>query len=226
MFDAFEIRDVITICISVAALALSYYTAMRASRLNRRQFELSKAQGEEGSRIAAASAEAAREQARMQRDSDIIAWAGAACDLLSEMAEFSVATGDTASQIARRHKLRHQLSAKIDMGRLFFPNSLSGLERLTETGKPPAYRGQRQSVLDHLIAAYDAFSELAVTGSETERRLIKWEVTAEKRGFISEVHEFIDPRRYVEFRDDGEIAEIKEKIKAEAAEEEAGKAAQ
>ena len=123
MFEAFEIRDVITICISVAALALSYYTAMRASRLNRRQYELAKAQGEEGSRIAAASAEAAREQARMQRDSDIIAWAGEVSDLLSEMGEFSIATGDVSAQIARRHELRHRLSAKIDLGRLFFPNS-------------------------------------------------------------------------------------------------------
>lgn len=219
MFDDLTSRDAITIGISLVALAVSYFTAMRASRLNRRQYELAKAQGEEGSRIAAASAEASREQARLQRDTDIIRWASEISELMSEMAEFAIADGDVALQLARRHELRFRLSAQIDIGRLYFPNSLSGVEAYDDLEKPPAYRGDRQSVLDHLVAAYDAFTEEAINGSEAERRLIKWRVTAAKRGFVSEVHEFIDPRRYVEFRDDAEIAEIREKIKTEAAAE-------
>ena len=168
------------------------------------------------SRIAAASAEAAREQARLQRDTDIIRWASEVALLLSEMAEFSMAEADEPVQYDRRHELRFRLSAQIDIGRLYFPNSLTGLKTVEDERRPPAYRGERQGVLDHLIAAYDAFSKEAITGGEAERRLIKWRVTAAKRGFVSEVHEFIDPRRYVEFRDDGEIAEIKTRIKEKA----------
>lgn len=219
MFDSFTGRDVATVLISVAALALSYYTAMRASRLNKRQYELAKAQGDAGARLAAAAAEATREQARLQRDTDIIRWATEIAQILSEMAEFSMSDGDAAAQKARRHELRHRLSAQIDIGRLYFPNSLSGVEVEGDERRPPAYRGERQGVIDHLVAAYDAFTLDAIEGGEAERRLVKWRITAEKRGFVSEVHEFIDPRRYVEFRDDAELAAIKAKIEAEAAED-------
>ena len=216
MLEGFSGRDVATLLISVAALALSYYTAMRASRLNRRQYELAKAQGDAGARLAAASAEATREQARLQRDTDIIRWATEITQILSEMAEFSMIEGDPDAQVKRRHELRHRLSASIDVGRLYFPNSASGVEMDEDERRPPAYRGERQDVIDHLVNAYDAFTLDVIHGGEAERRLIKWRITAEKRGFVSEVHEFIDPRRYVEFRDDAELAAIKAKIEAEA----------
>ena len=41
---------------------------------------------------------------------------------------------------------------------------------------------------------------------------MKWRVTSEKRGFISEVHEFIDPHRYIEFRDDPAIDTLKSEL--------------
>ena len=223
MFEEITSRDLITIGISAAALALSYFTAMRASRLNRRQYELAKAQGEEGSRIAASTAESVREQARLQRDTDIIRWTSDVTHLLSEIAEFAISEGDLETQREMRHLMRYRLTAQIDIGRLYFPNSDSGLIMGDDERRPPAYRGDQQSVLDHLVAAYDLFTEQAITGTPAERRLIKWKVTAEKRGFVSEVHEFIDPKRYVKFRDDGEIEEIKAKIQAEAVESDASR---
>ena len=212
MFEEITSRDVITIALSAAALGLSWVTARRASRLNTRQYELAKAQGDSDSRIAAASAEAVREQARLQRDTDIIRWASEVALILSEIAEFPMSEGAVEDKRARRHELRYRLSAQIDIGRLYFPNSQTGLDPQGEDQKPPAYRGDRQSVLDHLIAAYDAFADEAITGSEAERRLVKWRVTSEKRGFISEVHEFIDPHRYIEFRDDPAIDTLKSEL--------------
>lgn len=212
MFDEITSRDIITIALSAAALGLSWLTARRASRLNTRQYELAKAQGESDSRIAAASAEAVREQARLQRDTDIIRWASEVAHILSEMAEFPMREWESGDKLARRHELRHRLSAQIDIGRLYFPNSQTGLAPRGEDQKPPAYRGDRQSVLEHLVKAYEVFTLDAISGPEAERRLLKWRITSEKRGFISEVHEFIDPHRYIAFRDDQAMEELKSEL--------------
>lgn len=215
MLEDFSIRDLVTVAISLCALAVSYGTAMRASRLNAQQYELVKRQGEAENRIGAAQAELAREQTRMQRDSDIIRWAGETAGVLSEMAELAVARDEAFSNPTRWRALRHQLATKIDVGRLYFPNYADDLVNLH---KPPAYRGVRQKVIDHLVWAFEAFGDDVLHGDDAAQLACKQQIIAEKRLFISEVHEFIDPNRYVEFRDSDAIDAIKAELDEQKAE--------
>ncbi|MGB0506333.1 MAG: hypothetical protein ACPGGK_09060 [Pikeienuella sp.] len=204
-----ELRDFITILISFAALALSFWATLRTGRLNREHLQITSRQGEAENRIAAAQADLAREQTRMARDSDIIHWAADVTGLLSQMAELTMVQSDDVTWRRDWHLLRHQLTAKIDVGRLYFPNYAADMVNLE---KPPAYRGVRQSVIDHLVWAYDAFSEYAATSNETDMTALRGRLISEKRQFISEIQTHIDPMRYIEMLDTDALDEVKKSL--------------
>ena len=67
-----KFSEAATIAISTFALVLSWRTAVRSGRLSQSQLDTVPRQGEAEARIAAMQAEAAHEQTRLQRDSDII----------------------------------------------------------------------------------------------------------------------------------------------------------
>lgn len=207
--ESIQLRDLVTILISGAALALSFWATIRTGRLNREHLRITTRQGEAENRIAAAQADLAREQTRMARDSDIIHWAADVTGLLSQMAELTLTPGDDDAWRREWHQLRHGLTAKIDIGRLYFPNYAADLINLE---KPPAYRGLRQSVIDHLVWAYDAFSDYAATSEEADMTALRERLIREKKLFISEIHNHIDPRRYIEMLDTDALDEVKRSL--------------
>ena len=204
-----KFSEAATIVISCVALILSWRTATSSSKLSRDQHDASTRQKEAEAKIAALHTEVTHEQTRLQRDTDIIRWAGEAVGLLAEMAELPVTEMEEDTRLRRWHALRHKLSTQIDIGRFYFPNygkDIYGQEN------PTAFRGRRQRVLEFLVEAYDVFDEEDVTGDLTTRRACKKALVAERQNFISEVQRFIDPSRYVEFRDGEAIEKLKREV--------------
>ena len=58
------------------------------------------------------------------------------------------------------------------------------------------------------------FDEEDALGDLTTRRDCKKALVAERQNFISEVQRFIDPSRYVEFRDGDAIEQLKREVEA------------
>ena len=206
-----KFSELATIVISCAALILSWRTATSSSRLSRDQHDAATRQNEADSKIAALHAEVTHEQTRLQRDTDIIAWAGEAVGLLAEMAELPVTEMEDDARSRRWHSLRHRLSTQIDIGRFYFPNFGKDIY---DQDSPNAFRGRRQRVLEYLVEAYDIFDEEDTLGDLTTRSACKKALVAERQNFISEVQRFIDPSRYVEFRDGDAIEQLKREVEA------------
>jgi hypothetical protein len=95
------------------------------------------------------------------------------------------------------NRIRSRLSSAIDTGRWFFPNKF---ETEYGKGKPPAYRGVRRRVLDHVVEAYGAIRTVpgcidhktAKTDPGTKAAYAKLERA--KRKFVSEIQEILNPR--------------------------------
>lgn len=211
-----KFSEAATIAISCIALILSWRTATSSSRLSRDQHDASTKQNEAEARIAALHTEVTHEQTRLQRDTDIIRWAGETLATLAEMAELPVTEMEDDARRRRWHSLRHRLSTQIDIGRFYFPNY--GAE-FYQTDNPAAFRGRRQRVLAFLVEAYDIFDERDTLGDLTTRRACKKALVGERQNFISEVQRFIDPSRYVEFRDGDAIEQLKREVEATADQE-------
>lgn len=206
-----KFSELATIVISCVALLLSWRTATSSSKLSRDQHDAASRQNEADSKIAAMHAEVTHEQTRLQRDTDIIRWAGETLAILAEMAELPVTEMEDDARRRRWHSLRHRLSTQIDIGRFYFPNY--GAE-FYKTENPAAFRGRRQRVLEYLVEAYDIFDEEDALGDLTTRRACKKALVAERQNFISEIQRFIDPSRYVEFRDGDAIEQLKREVEA------------
>lgn len=204
-----KFSEAATIFISCVALILSWRTASSSSRLSRDQHDAATRQKEADAKIAALHTEVTHEQTRLQRDTDIIRWAGEAIATLAEMAELPVTEMEDDARRRRWHALRHRLSTQIDVGRFFFPNY--GKDVYGQDN-PAAFRGRRQRVLEFLVEAYDIFDEDDALGDATTRRACKKALVAERQNFISEVQRFIDPSRYVEFRDGNAIEQLKREV--------------
>lgn len=96
-----------------------------------------------------------------------------------------------------RHQIRIKLSAQIDRGRWFFPNYATDQYG---HAKHEAFKGFRQPVLDALVNAYQAVTELNYVDASknvSARAAIK----EAKRLFTSEIQKVLDPRaRDAEFQ--------------------------
>ena len=115
---------------------------------------------------------------------DFRAWACDAIDVLSEASYVSERAEDT-------QRYRHRLSALIDQGRFFLPNTAHEDYGLN---KPSAYRGHRQRALDYLVEAERVLgghrrAEYAAFGSSPKEILFAF-----RREFVSAVHDILDPR--------------------------------
>lgn len=205
-----------TIVISCVALILSWRTATSSSKLSRDQHDAATRQKEADAKIAALHAGVSHEQTRLQRDTDIIRWAGGTLAILAEMAELPVTEMEDDARRRRWHSLRHRLSTQIDIGRFYFPNYGADHQK---ADKPAAFRGRRQRVLEYLVEAYDIFDEDDALGDLTTRQACKKALAAERQNFISEVQRFIDPGRYVEFRDGEAIEQLKREVETAQAQD-------
>jgi hypothetical protein len=142
------------------------------------------------------------EELRQQRDSDIIDW-GNSCLNVCCQAEMLLrpeyqAVSEEKEFERQRFKVLGKISAGIDAGRLYFPNSEADKLGLHKEG---AFRGVRHPVLDMLVQVYDLLRKVTYKRPEDpqERLAIREQAIACKREFISRVQAEVDPRRRAQF---------------------------
>ena len=134
------------------------------------------------------------EALRAARDTDLIGWADEVIERLSDAQRLcrdmddGLVSGDGFLQA--RSETRTRLSALLDRGRLFFPNT----QAEEEQGKAAAFQGKRQKALNAIFAAYRIVSDLSREGGSPPRDAVL-ALVEEKRLFVSEVFLHIDPRR-------------------------------
>ena len=125
--------------------------------------------------------------------SDVRNWADQVTESISRLIHLTSIEDDSHRQ-QTWGELRANLSALIDRGRWFFPNEF---EQEYGHEKPPAYRGYRQRILDHLVDAYNVYNELPEYNIQSRhndatsdvQRLIR-----DQRWFVSDVQKHLNPR--------------------------------
>ena len=90
-----------------------------------------------------------------------------------------------------RHDLLLTLSAQIDRGRWFFPNLEHGGHGIE---KGLAFQGLRQPALDCIVSTYRICQRLDWSRHEPNKAL-REELVSLKKGFVSEVQAYLDPRK-------------------------------
>ncbi len=134
------------------------------------------------------------ESLRAQRDTDLIAWADEVIERLADTQKLCRDRRDALVNdgdfLALRSECRARLSASLDRGRLFFPNTTS----VEDPDKPAAFKGVRQPALDAIFFAYRAISDLGREGGPDPTDALNT-VVAQRRAFVSEVFLHVDPRR-------------------------------
>jgi hypothetical protein len=136
------------------------------------------------------------EALRADRDSDLINWAGDVIEAMADAQKLCREKDRLLPADAFLHgqsEIRTRLSALLDRGRLFFPNTAMDTD---DPDKEHAFRGKRQAALDAIYGVYRTVSDI---GRQTERAPSRAEVVesivSKKRIFVSEVFETVDPRR-------------------------------
>ena len=131
---------------------------------------------------------------KLAHDSDIIRWSDAVILELAEAHEMlcekgvSYPDGDFPQ---RRSAARARISALIDRGRLFFPNTVDKGGHGAE--KELAYQGHRQPALEALVRAHDALNAAGLAPGPDKAALEA--MTIQRRAFITEVFKAVDPVR-------------------------------
>lgn len=154
------------------------------------------------------------EALRADRDSDLIDWA----DLVIEaMADAQKLCRDKDKLISPQDfalgqsETRTRLSALLDRGRLFFPNQEMDVEG---GAAEAAYMGKRQPALDAIFGVYRIVSDVGRRDSAPEDPVRA--IVAEKRTFVSEVFNTVDPRRRQAAMSDLDYARAKRRQKRAA----------
>lgn len=158
--------------VAVLAVLAGWWLGVRSERLSASQYKLS-------------AASFASDWFRGLRS-----WASEAIDVLSESAYLAPGQNDDrAIDETRARDCRSRLSALIDRGRFYIPNSAHDK---WGTDKPLAFRGSRHPALDFLVAA-----ERVLAGTEPEIHKFPSQRSALveiKRAFVSEIQDLLDPR--------------------------------
>ncbi len=121
-------------------------------------------------------------------------WSNEVIDAMSVatyLCDLDPAKTDDPSFFNRWHALRVELSALVDRGRLFFPNTHHDS---VGTGKATAYRGLRPAVLDRVIAVLRLVDDMDYR-SQAPNLKRRADIVKERREFVSEVQDTLDPRR-------------------------------
>ena len=132
------------------------------------------------------------ESLMFNNDSQVMNWANRVVGAMSEAHHLSSAGNVSPAYVHERALgLATSLSALIDEGRWFFPNIG---KKETDHEKPGAYKGTRQAVLDHVVAAYDAVTVMQRADDAARAGLVAG-IHDARRHFVSEVQHAVDPRR-------------------------------
>jgi hypothetical protein len=116
---------------------------------------------------------------------DVRAWAGASIELLSR--SIYCCWDDDVDQSHLRREYVHQLSAQVELGRMFFPNIPA---QHVGADKPTAYQGYRHTILDPLVAVIQVLEHPQKTGVYQSP---KEAVEAMRRRFVSQVQKILRP---------------------------------
>ncbi|WP_342596405.1 hypothetical protein AAGT95_10245 [Salinicola lusitanus] len=114
---------------------------------------------------------------------ELRAWSGDVVKALTA-ARYALANSTGTTRIDISHA--QSLSALIDIGRLYLPNQNADKHGVE---KPPAYRGDRHSALDPLVASVRLL-EAELEDHAGEARVL-WEL---QREFVSRVSDILEPR--------------------------------
>jgi hypothetical protein len=134
------------------------------------------------------------EALRAAGDTDLIEWAGEVIERLADAQrlcrDFDDGIVTEAEMLAARSETRTRISALLDRGRLFFPNTMVEVDQT----KAAAFQGKRQKALDAIFGAYRVISDLTRPGGLPPREAVL-AIVEHKRAFVSEVFLHVDPRR-------------------------------
>lgn len=119
---------------------------------------------------------------------DVTAWASESVDVLSE-AVYCCEEKSGKPRAAQLFTCRFRMSALIDRGRFFLPNTHQEEHGMN---KPPAFRGYRHQALDPLVAAERVLST-GLTGRFTNSHEALNEM---RRRFVSGVQQILDPQHH------------------------------
>jgi len=156
--------------LSLVALIMSLWVFYRQQRLNRWQL-------------------------RLHREDHIIEWSQACIQLMAEFEEhLNLGTNLPQHDYIQ---LRSRLSARIDEGRLYFPNVQ---DPTYGKSKDPAYRGHRQLILTHLVRVYDFLRDLHEGRIASSPQEVSGEFNKLRRSFVSAAQSAIDPRTFNRIR--------------------------
>lgn len=124
---------------------------------------------------------------------DLLKWSDETMLMLSEalhLNDLDPRRMEKPSFFETRHLLRVKISAQIDKGRWFFPNSLV---EGAGNHKPEAFRGYRHEVLDGLVATYRELDLMDCKGRSNNRQR-RPGIEQAKRLFTSENQKVLNPR--------------------------------
>lgn len=131
---------------------------------------------------------------KMAYDSDIIRWSDEVILTFAHANEMLFEKGVSYPDQEfprRRSDARAQLSALIDRGRMFFPNTTSASGHGAE--KEMGFQGHRQPVLNELVNAYGLLDQ-AGAGPGPDQAACE-ALMKHRRAFIAEVFKAVDPER-------------------------------
>jgi hypothetical protein len=134
---------------------------------------------------------ATRNAFRLEWTRDVIGWGTRAVNAISEAHSLCQAKTETeVAALQPRVRVLTDLSALIDQGRFFFEN-----RRHPSYGadKPPAYRGHRPVMLDHLVYVHQCLRDAVIPnpGGDKDSAHRVWD---QRRKFVSELQKIIEPR--------------------------------
>jgi len=152
------------------------------------------------------------ETLRAEMDSEVIAWAHEAIDLVAEASTLARGRGAMYPAVEFRrlaHETSQKLSAIADRGRLFFPN-----EEHDRHGqeKEAAFQGFRPPILDSIVFACGRLDRMAAEGGpDTESADF---LTKCRRLLVSEAQNAIDPRRRKQMLNRLAVGRLDDKVSA------------
>jgi hypothetical protein len=134
------------------------------------------------------------ETLRAEMDSEVIAWAHEAVDLVSQSIALAKGRGSAygAEEMARlAHETSEKLSSVADRGRLFFPNEAPDKHG---QDRESAFQGYRPPILDAVVFACTRLGRMDTSATTPDAAAAEF-LTKCRRLLVSEAQNAIDPRR-------------------------------
>jgi hypothetical protein len=134
------------------------------------------------------------ESLKAQMDTEVLAWAHEAIDLVSQAGALARGRGvayppDDFRRLA--HETAQQLSAVADRGRLFFPNEAPETHG---RDKEAAFQGYRPPIIDAVVFACGQLERLSPDAAGPDEEAAAFLVKC-RRLLVSEAQNAVDPRR-------------------------------